>query len=367
MRKLINFSLVVIKTTFLWALVAGIGLISYAQTTPPNKPKIEVKNDTTRVKIGELEIIIRESENGSVSIIAGTKDGEERVITIKPNKEPMPKEDQKTDNKGKSNPEGDAPISPDGKEEIEKAEKGANKIEEESEVYTDAPNMGKHNHNDNDNDKNKAKKAKKKDVRTRWVLLGLGINNYLQNGSLNLTNEAANLDLNQGKSLNWELGAFRQRINLVKHYLNIDWGLNFDFNHYNFDKNITLNPDTDVVAITQLNESLKKTTFNTSFVKIPLMLRLNTNPNYKNKSLRIGAGGYASYLLGSRTKVVTSSKKTTTTREDFNLNKLRYGINAELGLGPITLYGNYALNGMFEAGKGPELNPLSIGIMIIGF
>jgi hypothetical protein len=43
---------------------------------------------------------------------------------------------------------------------------------------------------------------------------------------------------------------------------------------------------------------------------------------------------------------------------------LRYGFMAKAGYGSVSLYGTYYPVSLFDANKGPELYPYSVGLMI---
>ena len=80
-------------------------------------------------------------------------------------------------------------------------------------------------------------------------MVDLGVNTLMQEGSLNLQDDANALSLNYGKSLNWNLHLFKQRINLIDHKINFIYGMSFDFNNYNFSEPITLQRNTSPLAI----------------------------------------------------------------------------------------------------------------------
>jgi len=50
--------------------------------------------------------------------------------------------------------------------------------------------------------------------------------------------------------------------------------------------------------------------------------------------------------------------------DDFYLQPFSLDATARIGWGPLNLYANYSLVQMFRAGKGPELYPFSIGLIM---
>ena len=206
-------------------------------------------------------------------------------------------------------------------------------------------------------------------------MVDLGVNTLMQEGSLNLQDDANALSLNYGKSLNWNLHLFKQRINLIDHKINFIYGMSFDFNNYNFSEPITLQRNTSPLAIT-FNDTIeyKKNKLYTSFLTVPMMLNFESNPRKSSRSFRVSAGGYAGLMLASRTKQCYKDDdgdlQTQISRDDFNLNKFRYGLAGQVGVGPINFWANYSLVPMFETNKGPsgaDLYPLNMGITLIGF
>ena len=69
-------------------------------------------------------------------------------------------------------------------------------------------------------------------------------------------------------------------------------------------------------------------------------------------------------------------------KEDFNLNRIRYGLSARIGIGNFSLFGYYNLTPLFKDGKGisdisgtppnttavkNDFNTMTIGISLASF
>lgn len=214
---------------------------------------------------------------------------------------------------------------------------------------------------DDDNDKSRDK------IKTRWFMLDLGFNTYLSDGSFNLPSELNDFDLHYARSVNVNLHIFRQRIGLVGNHLNFMYGLEVAWNNYHFENDITLLHDVDEVTLVNSGVDFKKNKLATSFLQMPVLFNIETNPNKPGKSFRISAGGYGGLLLGARTKQKSSENGKVKIKDDFNLNKFRYGVIGQVGIGPINFYVDYALNNLFKDNAGPELRPISIGFTLIPF
>jgi hypothetical protein len=107
-----------------------------------------------------------------------------------------------------------------------------------------------------------------------------------------------------------------------------------------------------------------KSKISASFVNLTLVPTLLTNDG----NLRFGVGGYAGLRVGGRGKFVYNdtegNSRTQFEKSNLFVNNVRYGLRSEIGVGDVTFFFNYDLNELFEAGKGPELQAMSFGILI---
>lgn len=104
-----------------------------------------------------------------------------------------------------------------------------------------------------------------------------------------------------------------------------------------------------------------------TYLTVPLLLNLETNPDKKSNSFRLSAGMYGGVRIASRTKVKTEDKLKLKQRDDFNLNAFRYGPMVRIGYGWFNVYAQYALSDLFADNQGPELTPVTFGISIRAF
>ena len=198
-------------------------------------------------------------------------------------------------------------------------------------------------------------------------MLDMGISSYMHNQSLNLPNSMNDLEQNLGRSINVNLWAFKQRVSLIQGYANLKYGLSFNFHNYALNNDVTLLANTDSLQIVPSEVNLKRNKLATTYMEFPLMLNFETNPKKTSKSFRIGAGAYAGLLLSARTKQKSEALGKVKLKDDFNMNKYRFGLVGEIGMGPITFFANYGITPLFVEGNGPELNAFNFGISIIGF
>lgn len=174
------------------------------------------------------------------------------------------------------------------------------------------------------------------------------------------------------KSVNVNIWFFMQRLNLIKHYVNLKYGLGLELNNYRFKTALSLNesganpydPSQNISHpfIYRDSISFSKDKLAADYVTIPFMLNFRTNPNYSDKGLSFSAGVSVGYLYSSRNKQVSKELGKHKNRGDYDVEKWKFSYIAELGLGPAHLYGSYSPNSIFE--KGLNFMPYNIGIRL---
>ncbi len=211
------------------------------------------------------------------------------------------------------------------------------------------------------------KEKRFKNVDTRWVMLDYGLSMYAHKGKLNLPTNYFPLEQKIWGSHNFDFHLVRQRVNLYKHKINVEYGLTFQFNKYNLSNDFVLEPNQTEVTLTESTTALKRNHFNSSYLVAPLLLDFKIGK--KKSYMRFQTGGYAGFLLKGKRVTKTAEEGRVKVNDDYNLNKVRYGLTARLGYKDFTVYANYGLSSLFKTDEnaGFDLNPLSIGISIIPF
>jgi hypothetical protein len=205
-----------------------------------------------------------------------------------------------------------------------------------------------------------------------WGGFGMGVNGWMSNGGFTLPKSQNYMELNYGKSLNFQLNPFEKDIHIYKNYVNLVVGLGFEWSQYEFSNKTKLNPDSSYTygVIDSTNTfTYKKNRFKTTFINVPVLLEFNTHKNPK-KAFHIAVGAIGGYKLGSRTRQILELNGNTIKnikRDDYNINPFRVNAHASIGYHNFTLYADYALTSLFENGKGPELYPFTIGVKLISF
>jgi hypothetical protein len=165
-------------------------------------------------------------------------------------------------------------------------------------------------------------------------------------------------------------------------------GIGLSLERFKFGNENTLDYGTDLESIVMVPPvdtglpGIKKSQLVTNYIDVPLELRFSLKPDDPARSFKIAVGGRVGYMYDSFTKIKYKEEgevKKVKNKQDFNLNKFRYGLSARIGVGNFSLFGYYNLTPLFEEGKGlsdiiaPEtsvkndFSTLTIGISLASF
>ncbi|MBX2923926.1 MAG: outer membrane beta-barrel protein [Chitinophagaceae bacterium] len=233
--------------------------------------------------------------------------------------------------------------------------------ENKSESAADAP---KAHRNNNPRRRNK--------VSTNWFVVDLGFANH--NDRTNYASaEAQNFVHGQasghpaGKtdfsvkplSFNLNIWLFMQRTSLYKQAVNLKYGLGVELYKYYYKSDIRY-IDGPEPYVERQGIDLDRNKFAFDYVTVPLMLNINPTPHRKNGGINISAGVSAGYLYGARNKQKSEQFGKEKFRSDFNLERWKFAYVGELGLGPVCLYGSYAITPLHQYGV--DQHPYTVGI-----
>lgn len=229
------------------------------------------------------------------------------------------------------------------------------------------------------------REIKKSNISTSSFIIDLGFANWIDktnyaqavsNGSIVNKPGSADLIANDFKlktvkSVNVNIWLFMQRLNLVKHYVNLKYGLGIELNNYRFKPNISfneggMNPYTGTTIphafVFRDSISFSKNKLAADYVTIPVMLNFRTNTNYSDKGLSLSAGVSGGYLYGSRNKQISGERGKEKNRGNYDLQQWKFSYIGELGMGPIRLYGSYSPKSIFK--NDLDFRPYNIGIRL---
>jgi hypothetical protein len=214
-------------------------------------------------------------------------------------------------------------------------------------------------------------KKKRSKFKGHWAGFEMGLNNYLTpDYSISHSGEYGFMDLNTGRSWNFNLNFAQKSLGIVGDKFGLVSGLGMEFSNYHFDGNNSIQKLDGVIVEKPFSQNLDKSRLRTTYLTMPLMFEVQF-PNVKrSKRVHLGAGVLGGLKLGSSTRVEykeSGNKQKLKEKDDFNISPFRYGLTARLGYGNFSVFGNYYMTSLFEKNKGPELYPVSVGIRLIGF
>jgi len=213
------------------------------------------------------------------------------------------------------------------------------------------------------------KHNKKPKFNGHWAGFELGVNGLLDK-DMTISSPAGYdfLDMNYAKSIAVNINFFEQNINLISQHLGLVTGMGISWNNYRFDKNVVLTHEGEFDGYydTDASRNYEKSKLVVSYLRVPLMLELQTNSKMKANSFHISGGVVGAVRIGSHSKIIYNGNKFKD-RSDFYINPFKVDAIAKIGWGVINLYGTYSLTEMFRNNKGPVAYPFEVGITLASF
>ena len=222
---------------------------------------------------------------------------------------------------------------------------------------------------ENDDDDGAVRKRRSRYYSRVGVLaMDLGVANYYNDG--NFGAEAANQDL--------EVKSFRPASHVALHFLpttvslfgrgvvNLKTAITIDYTQFYFENDIKLIPKQDVLTWERTGINYDRNKLTARYAQIPLLLNFDTTPG-SDRGVSLSVGGYAGVLWESHTKQKSEEEGKEKIRDDFNLNKFRYGLTARLDFRWFDFYFNMALSELFEEESGLGAQSFTAGLNIINF
>jgi len=218
-------------------------------------------------------------------------------------------------------------------------------------------------------DEEKTSAKKKKKFKGHWSGIEFGLNNFVDhNFSMTRADGEQFMDLNTGKSWNFNWNIKQYSIGFGTDRIGLVTGLGLEFNNYHFDGDNNIQEvDGNIVTKDDYPSSLTKSKLKTTFLTVPLLVELQMLGAKRSKRVHVSGGVIGGLKLGSHSKViykVDGNRKKDKTKDDFNINPLRYGLTARVGYRALKFYANYYLTPFFKENDDPELYPVAIGLSL---
>ncbi|MGZ3853325.1 MAG: outer membrane beta-barrel protein [Flavisolibacter sp.] len=211
-------------------------------------------------------------------------------------------------------------------------------------------------------------KTKSANLSTNWFIFDLGFANFTDNTDYAAARASGfiaqdvtpdQFDLRTWKSTNVNIWFFMQRLNMVKHVVNLKYGLGLELNNYRFeDERLHFQKNPTYIFVDKDWSNVDKNKFAADYITVPVMLNFNFTPDREN-GFGLSAGVSSGFLYSSRQKIKVDGNKTKL-HDDFDLEQWKFSYVGELNLGPVKLYGSYAMHNMWQ--KGLNQTPYNVGI-----
>lgn len=224
-------------------------------------------------------------------------------------------------------------------------------------------------------------RKKLSNVSTNWGILDLGISNYSDETNYSATGGFLynlpgavplgknDFKLREGKSINVNIWFFMQRLNIIKQHVNLKYGLGLELNNYRYkspsnisylEQNPFVSGQAGSPIIFRDSIQFSKNKLAADYLTVPLMLNFSTSPGYTNKGLSLSVGVSAGYLYSQRNKQESDERGKRKNKGDYDLERFKLSYIAELGLGPVRLYGSYSPESFYKTGL--NMKPYTVGI-----
>jgi hypothetical protein len=203
-------------------------------------------------------------------------------------------------------------------------------------------------------------------IHTEFLSPEWGWNRLVPNSGGEWPESYAPLEQLGGKSLHFGLGIFRQRVNLFKHRLELEYGLGLGFDRYEWASDYIMAPYAPFVTPALDTATYQRNSLHITSLGIPLLLGFGRESGRYWADYRIAVGGYADVVMGAKSKRRADSGDRAKERGDFNLLPLRYGLRADAEYGPFGFFFQYALSPFFSPAEdgGYELRNITLGMRL---
>ncbi len=230
-----------------------------------------------------------------------------------------------------------------------------------------------------------------------WGGVELGINGYVTpDFNTNWGKEYDYLNLIYEKSLAVNLNLWEQNIPFnQQRTVGMMTGLGMSWNNYFFTNQTKLVDGTSNVEGYYMDGvSVRKTKLTNMYITVPVLFEFQTGSTNPEHRFHFTVGGVAGVRVTSHTKIYFNEADKeyrltdpatgipgvevyrTPDRNDRNIVKnfssfyqppFKFDARVGIGYGWLNVFATYGINRFFQNGRGPDLNPWTIGITIVGW
>jgi hypothetical protein len=198
---------------------------------------------------------------------------------------------------------------------------------------------------------------KKKPTESHWTGFGFAFSNL---------EDLQEADLKSDKSYSIILNVGDYIVPLNHHWLFVS-GVGLDWSRYHFKGDTGLRNIDGITRFVPAEEGqrYKSSKLLTYYVTVPLLLEYQTHVS-RNQTffLQGGLEGLIKYYSKSEVEIKTDGRDRKVNFRDLSIRPLNARMVFRAGFDDFSLFGYYQLFSMFEKGKGPEVFPCGLGVML---
>ena len=214
--------------------------------------------------------------------------------------------------------------------------------------------------------------GKMKKFRGHWAGFELGLNNYV-NKDYKTVLEGDDVLFELNPEISWTFSINFMEFNIpFGKGIGLTTGMGTTWNNYHFRNNVNVYENDLGVITSELDNINKysKNSLNLWYVNVPLLFEFQIPVAKKRPGVHIAAGIVGSLKLSSKRKAEYSdniNEYEIKNKADFQIPALKYGLTFRIGYKFISLFANYDMQPLFKSGRGPEVYPVSVGLVLISF
>lgn len=241
-------------------------------------------------------------------------------------------------------------------EQVEEAVEASEDAEMEIQVFSD---------DESDEDDNKSK------FEGHWAGFEFGFIGLTRDQEL-LGNDYA-FSNRPFRSWNFAINLIPVNIPIIAENFGIVTGVGMGWKNYHFANNYLMESDQDGVQFSPLpsgDSKITKNRLSTFYLSIPVAFELQFPIRHNKDKVFIMAGAYGNLRLDSdyRYEIETNGVSEKQSMDgDFFLSDFEYGLTARVGFDHLNFFANYSLNDMFRENSGPDVQPITVGMMVVPF
>ncbi len=200
-----------------------------------------------------------------------------------------------------------------------------------------------------------------------WAGFGMGFANFADGTNVNDIN---GVSLDSGKSLEYNLNFMEKSFRLSRQY---NWalvtGVGMRWSRYRLDENAYFKEVNGITTLVPAPEGItySSSKLNITSLTIPVLLEWQS-PRVRGDRffLSFGAVGVIKTASSSRVsfKDETGNKQKQKMDTGMNIRPVTMDFLFQAGYDWIGMYAKYSPMGLFETGKGPKVQPVSIGLQL---